>query len=409
MNVRTPDAKTASLFFLVAAPPLSYLFSVGNVISYCVGVLFFICAYIQGEIKFPTGPGRLGLLLLFLPMSALSLVLLLFGTSGEFASRYIFAYSVFQLMTLILLFSINNENAAHRIAGALFLAALLEGVVIIGQFLYVTYGFGFSKIAEYDNSYGLLTGSMGNPNDSATYVGVLTFAVSVFLSVKRYYGYAYVCLLTALPPIFLTLSRTMLVFWLANLLVVYLSASFGENRAKRSINYLFALAILLICVAFYIYSGEIDSEVFNRSIERISLLSGVGADESTGFRRTSLLRLVENIDDLGLGSFSDLNYYKFYDASDDWLIKVNPHSYIVEYSFLFGYPGFFVIISIFATLAVLIFSNRNVSLSFRMLACFGLFAIQAVPASLVIAVYFFPPFIFLANLTAVQEGRHRGA
>lgn len=60
-----------------------------------------------------------------------------------------------------------------------------EVLILIGQFSYISYGIGFSKIPETDFYFELTAGSHGNPNDSATQLGLLGFAASAYLVLQN--------------------------------------------------------------------------------------------------------------------------------------------------------------------------------------------------------------------------------
>ena len=84
----------------------------------------------------------------------------------------------------------------------------------------------------------------------------------------------------------------------------------------------------------------------------------------------------------GFGALSDQNYGEFFQPLDPWLATVNPHSYVVEMSFLFGYPGLFLALVFLAVAIWRIFAVRG---NRRLLA--ALFAVsvlffQMVPSSL---------------------------
>jgi hypothetical protein len=110
-------------------------------------------------------------------------------------------------------------------------------------------------------------------------------------------------------------------------------------------------------------------------------LSVLGQDSSVEFRITVASRLVEALDSLGFGSLSDRNYSEFFRPGDPALAMVNPHSYLAEMSFLFGYLGLFLAL---AFLTVVVWRIFVVSGSRRLLAVlFGVAVLffQMVPSS----------------------------
>lgn len=392
------ERRVLAFFLLMAASQLAYFIPAGGFLAMVAGVLIFGVCLVTGDIKLKQPRENWWLLGLFGLMVLLGAILLLFGSSGEFKKRNLFLYGAIQLaLILIVLDLMKSVHLQKMIFKTFLIVILLESIIIIGQFSFLTFGFGFAKIIEYENDYGLLTGSMGNPNDSAAQLGLLLFsstAYLVFLGKKR--G-AYLILFLGLPAIFFTLSRTMLVFWVLNLFAIFLTDSkFSKNSLSdriKSVSFVIFLAGLSYFI--FLYLEDAQSDVISRALLRVSSLGEAKSDNSIAFRFISHYRLFENILNLGLGSFSDLNYYKFFYSNDPWLMKVNPHSYLVEYSFLFGYLGFFVIVGLFVFFACKILLNKNLPIVFRWVACIGVFFIQAVPASLLASFYFFVPFVFL--------------
>jgi hypothetical protein len=131
-----------------------------------------------------------------------------------------------------------------------------------------------------------------------------------------------------------------------------------------------------------------DSDGVVRSVNRVLSLGDVESDSSIGFRLTSHLRLFENITQLGVGTFSDSNYFNFFRSDDFWLMNINPHSYLVEYSFLFGNNGFALILLVFIFILSKILLNFEIRIIFRIVAAIGLIFIQAVPSSMLTEIYF---------------------
>lgn len=392
------ERRTLAFFLLMAVTQLTYFVPAGGFLAMVAGVLFFGVCLVMGEIKLKHSRENWWLIGLIGCMVVLGALLLFFGSPGEFKGRNLFLYGIVQLALIMITLDLMKNVYFQRVVFNIFLIVImLESVIIMGQFSFLTFGFGFSKIVEYDNDYGLLTGSMGNPNDSAAYLGLLLFSSTAYLVLLGKKRAAYLLLFLGLPAIFFTLSRTMLVFWVLNLFAIFLTDSkFSKNSLSdriKSVSFVIFLAGLSYFVFLYLEYAQ--SDVISRALLRASSLGEAKDDNSIEFRFISHYRLFENILNLGLGTFSDLNYYKFFYSSDPWLMKVNPHSYLVEYSFLFGYLGFFVIVGLFVFFVRKILLNKNLPIFFRWVACIGVFFIQAVPSSLLASFYFFVPFVFL--------------
>lgn len=331
----------------------------------------------------------------------LSLILPFKGGQSYSAQRNIPLFSFMQFLSVILLFNLSkNSQSQYRIFLVLLLVFLFEVFIVLGQFTFISFGFGLQPPLDSAEYEGLITGSLGNPNNSATLIGLLTLSTTAYLIINKKFYTAYLILIISLTAIFLTLSRTMLTIWALNLIAVIISnKNYNTKHDANQYNkwlLLFAPLIVISIITTAYLSLNIDqSDVYLRSIERVISLSDAENDESINFRLTSHIRLVENITNLGFGSLSDLNYSNYFESYDPWLMKVNPHSYIAEFSFLFGLPGLVSISSIFIFLFHQIINKSKLNFSFKALSCFALFFSQSVPSSLVNSVYFFIPFVYI--------------
>ncbi|MFT6155868.1 MAG: hypothetical protein ACI9I4_000767 [Neolewinella sp.] len=399
MNLRY---KCNSLAFsaLLLYPQVEFFLSGGGrslvIIGGCILMLSTVLGQVQVRLSMPQ---FLFLGCLFL-MWVLSFTLLIWGDSGYFQPRNIMLSSVVQILLVILLFDLCKSEKGQDIAlRVMQLVVLIEAVIIFGQFTYITYGVGLPPKGALGFDLRMIGGSYINPNNTATFIGLFTIAISAFLCRRGRYGEAYIFLFIAAMPIWLTLSRTMLVVWVLNVIVVMASAIFavgsknGRVSMWRGVVSIFAvLTVLGLTGKSFLVN---DSSVTARSIERMSTITGMSDDVSANFRVISHIRLLESLPRLGLGSYSDLNYAKYYKSSDDWLMTANPHSYIVEYSFLFGVLGLFVVLMTFGMIFFMLASNKSVNIGFKLLTALALFLSQAVPSSLLASPYFFVPFVFV--------------
>jgi len=391
-------AAAAGLLLVTGATQFSYFTGASLPLIVLSGIIIGLFAVIHANIKLKFI--EVILVCTFAFMVLLSFALIILGEEGYLKSRPIYFFSVAQLFAAIIAIKLTKSTEGRKYLLNIFLALLvLEALIVFGQFSYITFGIGFEVEPNLLQPFQLVTGSFANPNNSAAFIGLLCFVLSLFLLKNGMTAKALLLLIFVLPAIFVTLSRTMLVFWFLNLVcllwVVYTSrhAQLKFTKFYFSIFFLFAVLILYLVFNFLL---RVESDVIERSLIRVNELSSLGDDTSIDFRFISHLRLIENFFNLGLGSFTDLSYFKFFQSSDPWLMKVNPHSYIVEYSFLFGFFGFLLIASIFFCLIWLIFKNRDVPLVYKISAIFGLLFIQAVPSSLLTSVYFFIPFVMMA-------------
>lgn len=400
MITRLNNPGTSGLFFLIVISQFSYFVPFGAYISIGISLVLFLIYFYKR--KGIVGSMDLPLLMPFVFMAFLSALLLLFGSLGEFERRTIFEFNLLQIAAVILTIRIIGDVSDGRPIFYVFLITiLLELLILAGQFSFLSFGVGFSKIADADFAAGVITGSHGNPNNSATQLGLLGFSASAFLVMQGEKRKAYILLLLILPGILLTLSRTMLLFWFLNFACIFLSQTVKNKYALSTKGVMGSITLIGsgLAILFFLANFDgVDSDVLGRVIQRIDSFNSIDGDSSVNFRVISHARLFENIANLGVGSFSDLNYYEFFENGDPWLMSVNPHSYLVEYSFLFGYAGFFLISYIFFFFIFQLLFRSHLPLSFKILASLGLLFIQAVPSSLLTLFYFFIPFIFLYKI-----------
>ncbi len=267
---------------------------------------------------------------------------------------------------------------------------VIEVSIVALQAAFLIYGIGFAPTVGDSIQDNLLEGSYGNPNNAAVVLGLVLMLLitSGYLRLSSFLG----ALLTTvvLAALFVTLSRTVLIVVVLFLLVVSLWPRLDGHLLVRWLrNLRHALPSLLVLglgvFALMRWSPIADlteAGVFERSFERVGTLSVLDQDDSVDFRVMSTLRLVQNLDEIGFGTLSDSNYGAFFEAQDPWLATTNPHSYIVEMSFLFGYPGLLLSAS-FLTLAALriLHVNPEQRLLASLLAL-AVLAFQMVPSSL---------------------------
>jgi hypothetical protein len=400
LSVAFENLKALALIMIIGSHQLGYLASGGSLILVIIGVFTGVVILTHERISFKSSD--LFLLLLFAMMTFLGVILFVINANEEVRSRPIFFISIAQLFALLLVISLARDtDGMKKLMLVLCLLIVIEGLVVVGQFTYLTYGVGFSKIITNEEDPGFISGTLGNPNNSAAMIGLLTFILSAYYDHRGNKNIALMVLFMSLIPVFLTLSRTMLIFWALNLLCLLLS---DINKIKlvkgEGLSFSFlGVSVFLICIYFIINLIENgNSDVIVRSVNRVLSLGDVESDSSIGFRLTSHLRLFENITQLGVGTFSDSNYFYFFRSDDFWLMNINPHSYLVEYSFLFGNIGFALISLVFISILLKIFLNFEIQIIFRIVAAIGLIFIQAVPSSMLTEIYFLISFIIFTKI-----------
>lgn len=341
--------------------------------------------------------------LIFSLLFLLTALVPFFGQNGEMASRSLYFYS-FTLVFMVLVASAVNENEENRSSALnlIHLSLWVEILVVLLQFSYLTWGVGLVPKTEFAENTKFITGSFGNPNNVAV---VIVLYVLLLINKGSLVRRASTSILLALAAvaIFLTLSRTAFVVYATLLVYFFLKDRQGERLGKGLISGYFVL-VLLAGVLFGAANSlkTSDSMVIERSLTRLETLSAVGEDESVAFRFISMTRLAQAIDRLGLGTMSDLNYRSFFDSSDLWLAQVNPHSFIVEMSFLFGYPGLVIALLLFVVMFIhLVRINKSLVLGSYIGAVFVLF--QSVPSSVMAFPLFFLLMVMICLFGKVSD------
>lgn len=305
-------------------------------------------------------------------------------------ARPLFFYALTTLALVLTGLAIVRRHGGNEFVLGVLCALLVVEVAIVGlQFAHMSYGVGLALTAEDAIRDHLIEGSYGNPNNVALVLAMLlmVLVVSGYVRMSSMFGAALV--VATLAAIFVTLSRTALVF-----LVVFLAAAMllpkmqrlsiaAAARAVRRLLPVLAVlgATLLVLQRWGVMANLEELATFERSLVRVATLSALDQDASVEFRMMVTLRLIEALDSLGFGTLSDRNYGEFFQHGDNWLATANPHSYVAEMAFLLGYPGLFMAL---AFLAVAIWRIIAVSGNRRFLAVlFGLSVLffQMVPSS----------------------------
>jgi hypothetical protein len=322
---------------------------------------------------------------IFGALTILYFVMYVIGVPGDLEFRPLFIYSLIFIASLVISQKIiKMEGGSLYIANILILFILVEIVVVFLQFSYLSLGFGLQPEVTELNLAGFITGSFGNPNNVAT---ILSLSYLVLVVNRRIQGNAFGIMFSFIigVAIFFTLSRAATVVFSLTMIYFLFANKIFFNGYKFITASIFLL--LPISILYYFADMNLDSEVLKRSMAKIFSILDAESDESIDFRFTSHLRLFENIGNLGYGSFSDLNYGIYFRGSDEWLHKVNPHSFLVELSFLFGYFGLILAICFFWVIYKNLRSVYGVLISIYLFSF--IFVLQSVPSSLLALPLFF--------------------
>jgi hypothetical protein len=303
-------------------------------------------------------------------------------------ARPLFFYALTALALVLTGLAIVRQGASRFVLGVLCTLLVVEITIVGLQFAQMSYGVGL-ELGEDAMRDHLLEGSYGNPNNVAVVLAMLLMVLVMAGYVRMSSMSGALLVIATLAATFVTLSRTALVFLIAFLVV----AMFAPMRRRRSLaasmravwSLLPLMAVLgaglLVLQQRGVISNLEDLAVVERSLERVGELTELGQDASLKWRVEVATRLVESLDSLGFGSLSDQNYGQFFQVFDPSLAAINPHSYLVEMSFLFGYPGLFMAL---AFLAVAVWRIMVVRGGRRLLAVlFGVSVLffQMVPSS----------------------------
>ncbi|MDP9911808.1 hypothetical protein J2W27_003932 [Variovorax boronicumulans] len=375
-----------------------------NYLIFGVGIALFLVGVFRLK-KMPRHFLKYGAL--FFLLFVLHALLFFLGKSGDVPARPLFVTG-FATVGLILIAGIltrapDGKSWMYR---SILVCLLLEIAIVFLQFGHMTYGVGLAPRGEDSSYIGLITGSYGNPNNVAVMIALQVFILHKAGKFENHPFLTWVLLLGGLLAIFLTLSRTCFFLYIL-FLILYVFEGKGK-KSKSSILegcFKFSVVLILVLAAFSYFQGLINdgnSIVLDRSIARLSDLTGAGGDELISFRQTSHERLMQNLLSLGLGSFSDLNYGIFLESHDPELMKVNPHSFLVEMSFLYGYVGFLLAVSFLALIA---YDLMRAGLSYAYAGFFFIVAIffQMIPSSVLSMPAFFLFFVLLASRESSKE------
>ena len=319
------------------------------------------------------------------------------GQSHE-GDRNLFRYALFQLLAVLLTLNLaKSQDGRICIFNTAIAVTIIETSIIALQMSYLYYGIGLEpKSADGTTSALFPTGSQGNPNNSASLLLCMLTICSFHPNFKNNRTIKLILPIVG-AAIFFTLSRTILIIYILILIEIVLR----NKPQKYKIVLVSALLSLSAMTYFTILSGDttwenIDSPI-SRALNRTNSLKDIQGDDSINFRLIAHERLIESIGKLGPGTFSDQNYSKFLQSSDGSLMAANPHSIIVEYSFLYGYTGLISIIFLFIILIYRIIKNQELTLPQRGILVLTLLLVQAVPSSLIATTFFFIIFVYFCR------------
>jgi hypothetical protein len=383
---------------LLLYPQAGVLAFGANYLVFAFGIALFFVGIFQIR-GIPRHFAKYGVL--FFVLFLLHLLLLFLGKSGEIPARPLFVTG-FATFALILTAGILTRSADGQswIFRSIFVCLVFEIFIVFLQYSYMTYGVGLTPRGEDSLDIGLITGSYGNPNNVAVMIALQVFILHKVGKLENYPLSSWILLFGALLAIFLTLSRTCFFLYVVFIVVYTFSRKKSGEKSPVIFKFLSFFVVALLAFAAFIYFQDLaadgDSVVLDRSIARLSELAETGGDETISFRQISHARLVQNLFNLGIGTFSDLNYGPFFQSYDPELMKVNPHSFLVEMSFLYGYFGFVLAVGF---ILLLIYDLTRTGLGYVHIVFFSVVVafFQMIPSSVLSMPAFFLLFVLLVE------------
>lgn len=386
----------ASFFLFFVSSQINFIFPGALELAYILIFIFSLVVMSGGEIE----KVWFKYIILFFVIFVLSLIVYFYGGRGDLPPRPLFVYSFLLVCLFFVGANLNrSEILRERAFDVVRFSLCFEVFIVFAQFSYLEWGVGLAPRAENAEWSGSLTGSYGNPNNVSVII-VLTVLFLIVVKKIRFDIFGFGVLLASGGAVLILLSRTALIGYLTVFFYFFLKESYLVNfKLSGKFLRVFVLAIICGVLAVGVNLEGFESNVIARSVAKFSTINALVEDQSTEFRVLSSVRLVENIGRLGFGTMSDLNYGKFFASYDSPLAKMNPHSFIVEISFLFGYVGLVISIIFFCFLFYDIYSG-SVSFVFSCYVMVLFLLFQFVPST----VFRLPMFFYVMVLICIFGG-----
>ena len=389
--------------------PLQYLVGSAYLIVLAMGMGFCLASLLI-NFKFLNLAKKDSLLTaLFLGIFLLHVLLALIGTTPQ---RLLWFSGLSQLLLLVPFLHYRHSPDTWKFIKLILITLLIiECTLAFLQVSYYSTGIGLPPIFDEYEKYSFVSGSFFNANDFSVFVVSCYMALySIWITEKKeYLGLLLAGLVIA--AVFVSLSRTAFVFMLLLFIFILQKNCLRVLLAPNIKSNLITLIIIVLTFFSAIYMLQSDflssTTVFERSMTRITTVTGVTNDESASTRSLVYLRLYQNIPNLGFGTFSDLNYARFFESQDFSLMKVNPHSFVAELSFLYGWFGFIIGLGLILLLITKILKNYEIPTYVRLTAAVSLIFFQSVPSSILFNINFFIPYILIAYCKNFHQTKYQ--
>lgn len=398
-NVRVEHLFYAGFLILLLKQPLRYFLGPSYLAISLLGVVFSFLSLAANFRNLGFSKREGVIVFSFSLMALLDFLLLMVGGSGE-VDRNLWFSGVSQLLASMLFLHYATSRSAWKFFKfSISIVLAIEFILAFLQISYYSTGVGLPPTFEDYSDFSFVSGSFANANDFAVFIAANCIALYSCWLLEGKDGRGYALLGICAMGVFVSLSRTVFLF---TIFFIAFSLVRGGKKAlkapKKKANLVLLVAMLLIVMGFAVAVTTdflVNTSVFERSIARIGQVGEITTDESSGARSLVYIRFLESLPYLGVGTFSDLNYSKFFQPGDFYLMTINPHSFLVEMSFLYGWAGCIAAIGLIAALMIGIMKNRDLPLYIRSVGALSLVFFQSVPSSILTSTSFFLPYLLL--------------
>ncbi|MDM1765540.1 MULTISPECIES: hypothetical protein [unclassified Acinetobacter] len=257
--------------------------------------------------------------------------------------------------------------------------------VCVGQALNYIVGIGFYIPEEFRDSK-MIPGTFANANDLATVLVLILY--SILNLEKSLSGKKFVFLIILIfILIIICASRVALIL---SILLFIFRSGFNFYKFLKSFLILALSGLMLVVLA-----KTIMGDTFNRALLRLEAIKdiatqGFSSDNSASIRTLSYEFFLNNLGQLGFGTFEVNNYSTFANTTDasyiNELMFQNPHSLIVEVGYWLGYIGL-IFLSLFIFSLI---KNHNKN---KFLLLFLFLTLTNIPSSILGNFLFFSFFV----------------
>jgi hypothetical protein len=311
-------------------------------------------------------------------------------------ANYLIFYALAEFYMALLIIHKREDASFHRfLRFVIVIAFLMEASIALLQYSFFQTGFGLKPVNEEYEAFFMISGSYFNGNDLSVFLATAFFII--YYSFRKIInGYLmYILMLAVSILLFIANSRSVMALYL----FFVLAHAFRQLKGARS----GLLPTILVCVALivggnFLYERSLESggETIDKKIERMVAMADMAHDESIQDRSIAYYRFAESLPTLGIGTFEMNNYDRYYESYDFNLLKKNPHNFIIEMSFLYGWLGLAASLLLMGSIIKTIFTNRTYTAFDKLLLVSALLLFVGVPSGILKIPCFFVYFTMIA-------------